>query len=101
MGAVFAAFAVWGVSTGIALFWHKRWARISIQVFGVALALLSLLSGFGGIVGLRALIAQNPGPAAITLGLAQIVIYPIQIAVAVWWLVLFNTRSVKTAFGDR
>jgi len=99
LAGLVAALAAWGVFTAIGLFWHKRWARISIQVFGVALALLSLLAGFGALTGLRYLIAANPGPVAIRSALAQVVIYPAQIVIAIWWLVLFNTRGAKEEFG--
>jgi hypothetical protein len=71
----------------------------SIQIFGVALALWSLPAGFGSFAGLRGLIAASPGPVPIRSALAQVLIYPAQIVVAIWWLVLFNTRGVKEEFG--
>ena len=42
MALWFAACAVWGLSTGIGTLRRKRWARMSIQLFGVALVFFIL-----------------------------------------------------------
>jgi hypothetical protein len=91
VGVLLVACAVWGVCTGIGLIWHKRWARISIQVFGVVLALLSLPAEFGVLMAQVPVVAKAP----------RSVLYLAQIAIAAWWLVLFNTRGAKEAFEVR
>jgi hypothetical protein len=96
-----AALALWGIFTGIGLFWHKPWARISIQVFAIAVALQSLLAGSGALVALRSLISIHADPATMRSAYARTAIFPAQIAIAIWWLILFNTRRTKAEFTAR
>jgi hypothetical protein len=93
MLAFLVACAVWGICTGIGLFWHRRWARISIQLFGVVLILISLPQVFGVLMA-RARVPVSWKASTLAPYLAQIVI-------SVWWLVLFNVRGTKEAFNVR
>ncbi len=94
--------SIWGIATGIAVFFLKRWARISIIVFGVFL----IFVGFFG--GLMILVIPLPSTdpnalgsfVAIKLGIA--VFYLLIGAMGLWWVLLFNSRSVRTQFaGDQ
>ena len=42
MALIFAAFAAWGIVTGIAIFRRRGWARISIMAFAVLLAIMGV-----------------------------------------------------------
>jgi len=97
--AFLVLFSIWGVATGIGVFFLKRWARVSIIVFGVFLV-------FGGFLGaLVTLVMPLPstGPnaggsfVAIKIGIA--VFYLLMGAIGLWWVLLFNSRSVKTQFA--
>jgi hypothetical protein len=90
--------AIWGVATGIGVFFLRRWARISIIVFGVSL----LFCGFLGAFMIVVMPLPSTGPnvtgsfAAIKEGIA--VFYLLMGAVGLWWVLLFNSHSVKTQF---
>jgi hypothetical protein len=97
MGAAsFVALAGIGIWTSVGLFRLRRWARISIIVF----------AGFIAIWAVLALLVTTimPIPPAITAGTVHIfrlwmaAMFGIPLAIAVWWLVQFNTPSTKAAF---
>jgi hypothetical protein len=91
--------SIWGVSTAIGVFLLKRWARISIIVFGAFL----ILGGFFG--GLMILVMPLPSAgqsdassfAAVKVGMG--VFYLLMGAIGLWWVLLFNSRSVKEQFA--
>jgi len=90
-GALLTVCAAFGIATAVALFKHKRWARIAIQGFGVALAVISIPAGAGVLVAGTA----SPELARSARYFAHLLIYPAQIVIAIWWLILFNTRTAK------
>jgi hypothetical protein len=91
--------AIWGVATSIGLFLLKRWARLSILVFSVLLALMGVFS-----VPMMLLmpLPPTPGTDAGTLAYFRFGIagfYFLLSAIGVWWFILFTRRSVKEQFG--
>jgi hypothetical protein len=98
-GAVmFAAFAGIGIWTSVGLFRLRPWARTSILVFAGFLAAGSILS--------LLMTMAVPMPPAMTAGTEQLfrrviaVMVGLPLAIAVWWLIQFNTRSTKAAFAS-
>jgi hypothetical protein len=95
---MFAAFAGIGVWTSVGLFRLRSWARMSILVFAGFLAA-------GSIFGLLMAMAV-PTPPGISAGAehtfrrAIVVMFGVPLAIAVWWLIQFNTRSTKAAFAS-
>ncbi|MEO8371037.1 MAG: hypothetical protein ABI806_17775 [Candidatus Solibacter sp.] len=98
MAVIFSAFALWGVLTGIAIFRRRGWARISIMLFGILLAIM----GFGGsLAAIFMPIPQQEGvdPRIMTgvrFGMAAL--YLLLAAIGIWWLVLFNRKITRQYF---
>jgi len=102
MAAVLVALSAWGISTGIAIFLRRRWARISILVFAVLLTFMST----GGMLAI--LFIQLPATSKsdvvafmpmVRLGMAAF--YGVLTAVGIWWLVLFNRSRTKEYFAGQ
>lgn len=93
-----ALFAVAGIGTGIGVFRLRPWARTSILVFAGFLAA-------GCIFALLATMAV-PIPPDIGADTSQLfrriaaIMFGVPTAVAVWWLIQFNTQSTKAAFAS-
>src|SRR5260370_5347443 len=93
--------SLFGVATGIGLIYLRKWARISILIWAG-------LSAFFGIVGMpfAFLLPLSPGsnvpdlPAGgvIAVRLILLLVYALPFAIGVWWLILFNHKSVKAQF---
>ena len=101
MAVVFAAFGGWGMATAIAIFMHRRWARVSMLVYAV---LLTFMSAGGGLailfVQLPVARGGNPAlPPMMRWGMAAV--YGVLTGIGVWWLVLFNRASAKEYFGKQ
>src|SRR5467141_1459569 len=96
--AILTAFAGVGIWTSVGIFRLRSWARTSILVFAGFLAASSIL-------GLLATMAV-PTPPAMTAGTEQLfhrvilVMFGLPLAIAVWWLIQFNTPSTKAAFAS-
>jgi hypothetical protein len=96
--AMFAALAGIGIWTSVGLFRLRSWARISILVFAGLLAAGSILS--------LLMTMAVPMPSNTTAGtqhtfrLVIAVMFGIPLAIAVWWLIQFNTQSTKAAFAS-
>ena len=89
MALWFAACAVWGLSTGIGTLRRKRWARMSIQLFGVALVLFILPAEF----------EMWAAPVPVRMKAVRYGLYAAQALVGVWWLFFFNAMKTKRAFA--
>jgi hypothetical protein len=93
--------STFGVATGIGLLYLRKWARISVLIWGG-------LSVFFGVCGIpfAYLMLLSPNPSAPTLpveGMQAVrgillVIYGTPFVIGVWWLILFNRKSVTTQF---
>jgi hypothetical protein len=87
-----------GIWTAVGLFRMRSWARTSIVIFAGFLAATSLFS--------LLLTMAIPIPPEFSAGTGQIFrrvmagMFGIPLAIAVWWLVQFNTQSTKAAFAS-
>jgi hypothetical protein len=94
--------SLFGVATGIGLLYLRKWARISVLIWGG-------FSVFFGVCGIPVayLMLLSPNPRAPTLpveGMQAIrsillVIYGTPLVIGVWWLILFNRKSVQAQFA--
>jgi hypothetical protein len=96
--AMFAVLAGIGIWTSIGLFRLRSWARTSILVFAGFLAAISAFS--------LLITMAVPIPPQFTAGTEHAfrrmmaAMFGIPLAIAVWWLSQFNTRSTKAAFAS-
>jgi hypothetical protein len=96
--AMMAAFAGIGLWTSVGLFRLRSWARTSILVFAGFLAA-------GSIFSLMVTMAV-PIPPEFSAGTGQTfrramaLVFGIPLAIALWWLIQFNTQSAKAAFAS-
>jgi hypothetical protein len=96
--------SLFGIATGIGLIYLRNWARISILIWGG-------FSVFFGLIGIPiAFLTQftpNPTSPALPAESMQavrwilLVIYGIPLLIGVWWLILFNRKTVKAQFAGR
>jgi hypothetical protein len=102
MAAVFVALGAWGISTAVAIFLRRRWARASMLVFAV------LLTFMGASAMVTLLFVPLPAPPqsdaaalmpAFRWGIAAF--YGVLAAIGVWWLVLFNRSRTKEYFAGQ
>jgi hypothetical protein len=99
MAVVWVALSAWGISTAIAIFLRRRWARISILVFA---GLLTFLSAGGMLTILFIQLPEAPqsdgGAFMPIIRWAIAAFYGVLTAIGVWWLVLFNRARTKEYF---
>ena len=94
--AMFVALAGIGIWTSVGLFRLRSWARTSILVFAGFLAAFSILTLL-----MTRVVPMPPETTAVTehtVRQTTAVMFGIPLAIAVWWLIQFNTQSTKTAF---
>lgn len=94
--------SLFGIATGIGLIYLRKWARISILIWGG-------VSVFFGVVGIPIafLTPFPPTPNAPDLPagsmqaihLIFLAIYSMPLLIGIWWLVLFNRKTVKAQFA--
>ena len=94
--------SLFGIVTGIGLIYLRNWARISILIWG------GMLVFFGGIdIPIAFLMPIPPTPSAPDLPAAGIqavrlillAIYGMPLLIGIWWLILFNRKTVKAQFA--
>jgi len=96
--------SLFGIATGIGLLYLRNWARISLLIWGG-------FSVFFGLIGIPiAFLMQfppNPNSPALPAESMQVVrwillvIYGIPPLIGVWWLILFNRKTVKAQFAGQ
>ena len=96
------AVSFFGIATGIGLLYLRKWARISILIWGG-------FSAFFGLVGMPLVFftrfPPTPNTPALTPESMQVfrwillVIYGLPFLIGVWWLILFTRKSVKVQFA--
>lgn len=89
--------AIWGVATSVGLLRLKSWARISILVFSVLLA----ITGVCGAVSFPiAAAASSPGsPASLALPRFGIGAFYVTLSgIGIWWFALFTRPSVRQQY---
>lgn len=93
-----ACLAIFGIFTSVGVLRLKKWARISMLVWGAVMA------AFCGIVLLFmsfAPLPEVPSNAQVSLPYFRVLImfiYGIPTLIGIWWLLLFNQKSVKEQF---
>ena len=95
--------SLFGVATGIGLIYLRKWARITILIWGGLFVFFALCG-----IPFAYLMLLSPNPSAPTLpveGLQMVrgillAIYGIPFVIGVWWLILFNRRSVQAQFAS-
>lgn len=99
VGAVmFTALAGIGIWTAVGLFRLRQWARTSILVFAVFVAVSSIFT--------LLVTMAVPMPPDISAGTERVLrqtmaaAFGIPLAIAVWWLIQFNRLSTKAAFAS-
>jgi hypothetical protein len=96
--AMFAVLAGLGIWTSVGLFRLRPWARVSILIFAGFLA--------AGCIFAFAATMVVPMPATMPAGAESnfrrmiAVMFGVPFAIAVWWLIQFNTPSTKAAFAS-
>ncbi|MFL5597892.1 MAG: hypothetical protein ACJ77S_10575 [Gemmatimonadaceae bacterium] len=95
---IFLAFAGVGIWTSVGLFRLRPWARISMLAWAAFLAAGSV---FGLLVTMIVPIPPEFGAStASVFRRTSALMFGAPLAIAVWWLIQFNTRSTKAAFAS-
>jgi predicted membrane channel-forming protein YqfA (hemolysin III family) len=93
-----AGLAIFGVFTCIGVLRLKKWARLSILIWG------GVMAAFSGVMLLFTSLSPLPEISADSaaglpyLRILMCALYGIQFLVGVWWLLLFNQRAVRQQF---
>lgn len=94
--------SVFGIATGIGLILLRNWARISVLIWG---GFSVFFGGLGIPIAFLAPFLQPPDAAQLPaesvrlVRLMMLVIYGIPLTAGIWWLILFNRKSVKAQFS--
>jgi hypothetical protein len=96
--------SLFGIATGIGLIYLRKWARITILIWGG-------FSAFFGVIGIPIafLMPFSPTPNAPNLPAESmqavrwilLLLYGIPLLIGIWWLILFNRKSVKAQFAGQ
>jgi hypothetical protein len=94
--------SLFGIATGIGLIYLRQWARVSILIWGGFFV-------FFGVIGtpIALLTPFSPTPTAPNLPAESmqllrgilLIVYGAPLLIGVWWLILFNLKSVKAQFA--
>ena len=96
--AMFTVLAVLGIWTAVGLLQLRSRARASILIFAGFLAAGCI---FGLLVAMATPIPPDISATTVqTFRRVMATVFGIPLAIAVWWLIQFNTRSTKAAFGS-
>ena len=95
----YLALAGWGFVTGGGLLRLRAWARTSILIFSGLALFFSLCGGLGGYIAMRLMPASPGGPSPAAVAGIMLAIMAVPGAIAIWWLIYFNLRSVRELFG--
>lgn len=97
MMLLFGGLAIFGIFTSVGVFRLKKWARVSMLVWGGVMAafcgVILLFTAFGSLQQMVADASASP-----FLRIVIAVMYGIPFLIGVWWLLLFNQSSVKEQF---
>ncbi len=100
--AFMACLSAFGVAVGIGLILLRNWARISVLIWG---GLCVFFGIFGVAIAFVIPLAPPPNAPNITADSMQAVrfiilgIYGLPLVVGIWWLILFNRKTVKAQFA--
>ena len=94
--------SLFGIATGIGLIYLRNWARISILIWG---GMLVFFGGIGIPIALLMPIPSTPNVPDLPADSVQAVrliflaIYGMPLLIGIWWLILFNRKTVKAQFA--
>ncbi len=100
--AFMACLSVFGIAVGIGLILLRNWARISVLIWG---GLCVFFGVFGVAIAFVIPLAPPPNAPNITADSMQAVrfiilgIYGLPLVVGIWWVILFNRKTVKAQFA--
>lgn len=102
MQGLMVCLSLFGLATGIGLLYLRKWARISILIWGGC-------SVFFGIIGIPITYLAEFSPASNAPALPAdsipafrailLLIYGLPLLIGIWWLILFNRKSVRAQFA--
>ena len=95
--------SAFGIATGIGLILLRKWARISVLIWS---SFCVFFSAFGMPVAILMPLAPSSNGPQLTAESMQamrwimVAVYGLPLAIGIWWLILFNRKSVKEQFSD-
>jgi hypothetical protein len=96
--AFFSGLAIFGIFTGIGVLRLKNWARISMLVWsGITAAICGCVLAFLVIIPFPTPPHAPANIAAFT-RVAVGLVYGLPLAIAIWWLILFNRKAIAAQF---
>lgn len=104
LGLFYLALAGWAIATIVGLAKMRNWARYSVIVIGVGVALIGVFGAIG-MVAARAMIGSVPMPPGQNPEVLRVVVIFIALfclaiaAVGIWWIVYFSLRTTREAFA--
>jgi hypothetical protein len=93
-----AGLAIFGVFTSVGVLHLKKWARISMLVWG---GVMAAFSGLALPFAMFMPLPEPPAEAPMALPFLRVllsIVYGIPLLIGVWWLLLLNQRAVKDQF---
>ncbi len=105
---VLVGMAAWGIATSVGLFRMKQWSRYSVLILG---GLKAIFGAFAFILCIAVMFAaakmpipgENPQATRtvmVVMFSIALFVYGLITLIGIWWLVYFNLRSTRAAFGD-
>ena len=98
MMCLLGGLAIFGIFTSVGVVRLKKWARVSMLVWG------GLMAAFCGVILVFTAfvpLPETPANASVSLPFSRIlisVLYGIPFLIGIWWLILFNQTAVKEQF---
>jgi hypothetical protein len=95
--------SLFGIATGIGLLYLHNWARISTLIWGGMCAFFGVI---GTVFVLLIPLPVAPNTPELTpeatamMRIFVVLIYLVPLAMGIWWLILFNLKSVKAQFAS-
>jgi hypothetical protein len=99
-GFLIAAFAVWSISSGIAVYRRRVWARFSMRVLGGALLLFGGTGLIGALLVPLATASASDDHLARVVRISLSVVYGLMGAVGGWWVALFGRPDTRRYFAE-
>jgi hypothetical protein len=93
--------SLFGIATGIGLLYLRKWARISVLIWGgfaVFFGAIGVAMAFLISTGFPPNTAQLPAESLRLMRIILFFTYGLPFVVGVWWLILFNRKPVKAQF---
>jgi hypothetical protein len=92
--------SLFGIVTGIGLFYLRKWARISVLIWGgfaVFFGAIGIAMAFLISTGFSPNTAQLPAESLRLMRIILLFTYDLPLVVGVWWLVLFQPQNRQSA----